>query len=78
MRKKKEIQEPNYYLVYLIDKGGRRWYSPRIVEEYCSLEATKVKCKEALDESDQWVRAEIVRLEPVLAATVVGANDLNL
>lgn len=76
MQKKKEIQEPNYYLVYLIDKGGRRWYSPHLVEEYCSLESTKVKCKEAL--SDQWVKAEIIRLEPVLVATVVGANALNL
>lgn len=74
MRKKKEIQEPNYYLVYLIDKRGHRWYSPSLVEEYSGLDATKVRCKEALAESDQWVKAEIVKLEPKLVDIVLGAS----
>lgn len=64
------MREPNYYLVHMIDKDGRRWYSPSLVEEYSGLEATKVRCREALTQSKHFVKAEISLLEPKVIAIV--------
>ncbi len=64
------MKEPNYFLVHMIDKDGNRWYSPSLVEEYLGLEATKVRCREALDQSKHFVKAEISLLEPKVIATV--------
>jgi hypothetical protein len=64
------MKEPNYFLVHMIDKDGRRWYSPSLVEEYSGLEQTKNRCRRALAQSKHFVKAEISLLEPKVIATV--------
>ena len=72
-------EEPTEFFVYLIDKDERRWYSPRLTEAYSGLEATEIRCKEFLkEESDKWSRAEIIKMEPKLVCTVLGAPYVNL
>lgn len=70
MRKKKEIQEPSYYLVHLIDKEGHRWYSPRLVEACAHIDAVKVNCREVLRNEPRWTKAEISELTQNVVATV--------
>ncbi len=65
------MKEINYYQVHMIDREGLRWYSPNLVKEYSNLEETKLRVREALSDSKEFIKAEISVVETKVVATLL-------